>query len=97
MSPLETSSFAQKERILSPRMALITLNCIIIYEVLKQINMIFSYTYKLHLKPLLFSDFSVKPRVNTDPTNFTKLFFRKFPNFEFQSINIINIPLFALF
>ena len=42
--------------------------CITIIEVLKstQINMIFSYknyNNKRHLKPLLFSDFFVKPRV----------------------------------
>jgi len=52
---LETSSFAQKERILSQWMAL-EYTCIIIYEVLKstQVNMIFSYKNyinKRYLKP----------------------------------------------
>ena len=63
ISPLETSSFAQKERILSQRMALIT--CIEIYEVLKstQINTIFSYknyNNKRHLQPLLLVKVKIK-------------------------------------
>ncbi len=59
ISPLETSSFAQKERILSPRMALFTLNLTVVLKS-TQINMIFSYKNyinKRHLKPLLLALF----------------------------------------